>query len=135
MQLSYEQDTLVGRVKVKSISFHSSLGKFLVEIADYPESDSRSATQRIEAKVLQLQQNPSFRIEDSHHFLSESTPGVMIKSFSGLHSEIHAVFVDGQREYHLSSESFEEVNLEQVLEQTEAIVRSFELVQPETDRN
>lgn len=81
------------------------------------------------AKINQLKTNPDRVIENLEHFLSESAPGVMIKSFDGARSEIQAVFVANQREYHISSESFELENLKQVLEQTETVVRSFELLE------
>ena len=123
----------MGRVSVKSISFHSSLGRFLVEIPEYPETDLRSSAQRIEAKIIQLQQNPNFLVEEMHQFLSESTPGIMIKYFNGKRIEIQAIFVEGQREFHLSSESFEATNLQELLAQTEVMVQSFRFVQPETE--
>lgn len=104
-----------------------------MEIAEYPETDTRSSAQRIEAKILQLQQNPDFLVEEMHQFLSESTPGMMIKYFNGERMEIQAIFVEGQREFHLSSESFETTNLEELLAQTEVIIRSFRIVQPEPE--
>lgn len=127
--LSYEQESRVGTLRIKSVSFHSSLGKFLVEIADYPSTDQRPASSRIDAKIAQLRSNPDRQLEQLEHFLSESTPGAMIKSFDRGRSEIHALFVSGQREYHISSESFTPEDLDEVLVQTETIVRSFEITE------
>ncbi|MBT5330845.1 MAG: hypothetical protein HOL48_03590 [Porticoccaceae bacterium] len=104
-----------------------------MEIAEYPETDLRSSAQRIEAKIIQLQQNPNFLVEEMHQFLSESTPGIMIKYFNGERIEIQAIFVEGQREFYLSSESFEATNLQELLAQTEVMVQSFRFVQPETE--
>lgn len=128
--LSYDQNTQLGQVRVKSLSFHSEIGKFLVEIADYPATDQRSAINRIESKIQQLHRNPNRRFDLIEQFLSESAPGALVKSFDGVHSDIHAIFVSGQREYHLSSESFEINDLTNMLAQTELMIRSFRLTEP-----
>ena len=126
--LRYEQNTPLGLAEVKNISFHSSIGKFLVEIVDYPATDQRSATQRIDAKINQLAQNPALKLERVEHILSETSPGAIINSFDGLRDQVHGIFVLGQREYHIRSESFTDESLELVLEQTETIAHSFKSV-------
>lgn len=127
--LNYDQNTAVGQVRIKNISFHSSLGKFLVEIVDYPADDARSPSSRMEAKLNQLQSNPNRQFDRVEHFVSDTAPGLMIKSSLDMRPEVHGIFVLGEREFHIRSESFEVENQQQVMDQTEAMIRSFKLIE------
>lgn len=125
--LLYEQDSIYGRVAVKNISYHSSLGKFVLQLVDYPSSDQRSAIQRIEAGIDQMSRNPYLQIEAVEDLSTDLLPGIFIKSWDRDLEQQHAIFIDGQREYHISSESHISENLDQVLDQSEVLIRSFKL--------
>jgi|SaaInl5LU_22_DNA_1037371.scaffolds.fasta_scaffold64352_2 hypothetical protein len=131
LTLQYEERTALGPVQVKNISFHSNVGKFLIDVVDYPATDQRSPTQRMDGKLAQLMQNLYLELEQVEHFLSESSPGMMIKSHNGIADEILGMFVIGQREYHIRSESFDSENTVLVLQQTEDLIRSFHIATPQ----
>jgi hypothetical protein len=78
--LLYEQDSTFGRVSVKNISYHSSLGKFILQLVDYPSCDQRSAAQRLEAAVDQMSRNPNLQIEVIEDLSTDLLPGILIKS-------------------------------------------------------
>lgn len=125
--LLYEQDSIYGRVAIKNISYHGSLGKFVLQLVDYPYSDQRSAVQRMEAGIDQMSHNPSLQIEAVEDLSTDLLPGIFIKSWDRELEQQHAIFIDGQREYHISSESHRPENLDQVLDHSEALIRSFKL--------
>jgi hypothetical protein len=125
--LLYEQDSIYGRVSVKNISYHGSLGKFVLQLVDYPSSDQRSAAQRLEAGVDQMSRNPNLQIEVIEDLSTDLLHGILIKSRDRELAQQHAIFIDGRREYHISSDSQRLEDLDQVLEQSEALVRSFKL--------
>jgi hypothetical protein len=125
--LLYEQDSTFGRVSVKNISYHSSLGKFILQLVDYPSCDQRSAAQRLEAAVDQMSRNPNLQIEVIEDLSTDLLPGILIKSRDRELEQQHAIFIDGQREYHMSSDSHRPEDLNQVLDQSEALIRSIKL--------
>lgn len=125
--LNYEQNTVFGTTKVKSVSFHSGIGKFLIEIVDTPDAYQRTDRQRIQTKIDQLINDPYRIISSVEDISTDIVSGAIIKSERMESGEIYGIFTDGQREYHISSESFQPINLDQVLSQTEQLVRSFKL--------
>ncbi|GEM_PF-1787485 len=125
--LTYEQELATGRAAIKNYSFQSNIGKFVLQLVDYPISDQRSAANRMEAGIDQMSRNPSLIIESVEDISNDIVSGIFIESWDRDLKQVHAIFVDGQREYHLSSESYDASNLDLVLEQSEIIIRSFGL--------
>ena len=127
VQLNYDQNTNFGVTRVKSVSFHSGTGKWVIEIVDTPEAYRRSDIQRIHTKIDQLINSPYRIISSVEGISTDIVSGAIIKSEYMEGREIYGIFIDGQREYHISSESFTPENLELVLSQTEQLIRSFKL--------
>ena len=127
VQLNYDQNTNFGVTRVKSVSFHSGIAKFVIEIVDTPDAYQRTDIQRIQIKIDQLINDPYRTVGSVEDISTDIVSGAIIKSERMETSETYGIFVDGQREYHISSESFQPINLDRVLSQTEQLVRSFKL--------
>ena len=131
--LQYDQNTSYGMATINNVSFHSNIGKFIIEVLDMPDAYQRSDSERMQGKINQLLRNPDLVIESVEEISTDLLPGIIIKSLDRDKAQIHAAFVDGQREYHISSESFVDTNLDQLLRESEQLIRSFKLATANAD--
>ena len=125
--LNYDQDTSVGPVHIKNLSFHGSTAKYVLQRVDYPANDTRSPNVRFDDRINQLQASGAIQISNVEFIGGSNLAGMYLELFDGRTTQAQAMFVDGTREYHLSAESFSPADQADANRALEQMIRSFNL--------
>lgn len=127
VNLLYQQQTRYGTVQIKNQTFQDELGKYELFMIDSPAEDSRTPSQRLDARIASLQSSDEIIIGSVDHNRSTDLPGVAVRYFDGLRDYQQFVYVDGRREYLFRAESFEPSDHDLVQQNLAKMAESFSL--------